>query len=221
MAEQFLLHAAATLLHRLQPEPDHMEGIEDGGGVLELVADSVGVATRRIQRGGANLAGEGVPAGTQPVGIDLPGPARHQVQQPRLRLAVAPGQVHNAGLLPRPLAGSRLMVPDVLIDPDSIDSDESVGIVGQLLQQRLDCLPDGVPVHAEPAGDRGDRGVVSLDAAERPPGCSHRELGPRRRQPVIFAKPADWADQLEAPEAALSPQQLDRRPERRDVVQPP
>ena len=85
VTEELLLHPAADFFHRLQPEPDHMEGVEDGGGVFQLVADGVGVAPERIQCGGADAGGEDVPAGTQPVGVRLAGPARHHIQQPSLR----------------------------------------------------------------------------------------------------------------------------------------
>ena len=113
------------------------------------------------------------------------------------------------------------MVPDVLVDPDGVDPDQPVGVVGQLLQPRLDRLPDRVPVHPEPAGHRGDGGVVALDAADRPPGHPHGELGARRSQRVVLAEAADRAGALGTAVATLPPAQLDRSAERRDVVQPP
>jgi hypothetical protein len=51
---------ASGLLHRLQAEPDHVEGVQDGGGVLELVADRVAVAAEQVQGGSADARGERV-----------------------------------------------------------------------------------------------------------------------------------------------------------------
>jgi hypothetical protein len=50
VTELFLLDPAAGLFHRLNSEPDHMKGVQNGGGVLEFVADRVGVAAEPIQR---------------------------------------------------------------------------------------------------------------------------------------------------------------------------
>ena len=63
VAEQFLLDPAAGLLHRLEAELDDVEGVQDGGGVLELVADRVAVAAERVQGRSADAGGERVPAG--------------------------------------------------------------------------------------------------------------------------------------------------------------
>src|SRR5829696_1771137 len=64
VAELVLLHPAPGFLHRLQAELDHVEGVQDGGGVFQLVTDRVAVAAERVQGGGAEAGGEGVPAGT-------------------------------------------------------------------------------------------------------------------------------------------------------------
>jgi hypothetical protein len=87
VTELFLLYPAAGLLHRLESEPYHMEGIQDGCGVFMLVADRVAVAAERIQRGGADPGGERLATGVQPVGVGLTAPARHQVQQPGVLVA--------------------------------------------------------------------------------------------------------------------------------------
>ena len=99
MAELVLLDPTAGLLHRGQAELDDVERVQDGGGVVELVADRVAVAAERVERGGADAAGERRPAGLEPVGVDLPGPARGEIEQPGPGLPVAPGQVHDAGHL--------------------------------------------------------------------------------------------------------------------------
>ena len=46
VAELLLLDSAAGFLHRRQPEPDHMEGVQHGDGVGELVSDGVGVPAK-------------------------------------------------------------------------------------------------------------------------------------------------------------------------------
>jgi hypothetical protein len=71
VAQQFLLDSAADLFHRLQAEPHDVECVQHGDGVVEFVADGVGVATEWIQCRDADLAAENVPVGTQPIGIDL------------------------------------------------------------------------------------------------------------------------------------------------------
>ena len=80
--ELFLLDPAAGLLHRFQPKPDRVEGVEHGGGVVEYVADRVAVAAERVQGGRADPTGERLAAGVQPVGVSFAGPAGHQVEQP-------------------------------------------------------------------------------------------------------------------------------------------
>ena len=105
----------------------------------------------------------------------------------------------------------------MLVDAEDVDPGEATGVIRQLLQQRLDRLPDGVPVHPEPAGDRGDRAVVPLDTADRPPRRPHGELGPRRSQMVIFANAVDRTGRMAIMAAAIW---LAHRHERRAVKQP-
>jgi hypothetical protein len=81
MTELFLLDPAARLFHRPESEPDHMKGVQHGGGILQFVADCVGVAAERIQRRRPHPGGEPRAAARQPVGVGLAGAARHQVQQ--------------------------------------------------------------------------------------------------------------------------------------------
>ena len=111
VAELLLLDPAAGLLHRGDAELDDVECIEHRSGVFELVPDRVEVAAERIQRRHADPAGERFAAGGQPVGVGLPGPARHQVQQPCLRSTVAPGQVHDPGEFLWPFPRAWPMVP--------------------------------------------------------------------------------------------------------------
>jgi len=92
-----------------------VEGVQDGDSIVEFIADGVGIAAKWVQGGGADVGGERASMGTQPVGVGFPGPTPHQVQQPGSRLAIAPGQVHDPGLLLGSLSGPRLMMPDVFV----------------------------------------------------------------------------------------------------------
>ena len=59
--------------------------------------DVININGPSFQRRRADPGGERLAASGQPVGVGLARPARHQVQQPCLRSAVAPGQVHDPG----------------------------------------------------------------------------------------------------------------------------
>ena len=50
-AQGVLLDAAADLVDDLGAEPHHVEGVEDGDRVGQLVADRVRVAAERVQGG--------------------------------------------------------------------------------------------------------------------------------------------------------------------------
>jgi hypothetical protein len=52
------LDAAADLIEDLGAEPEHLEGVKDGDGVGQLVADGVGATAERVQRGLLNLPGD-------------------------------------------------------------------------------------------------------------------------------------------------------------------
>jgi hypothetical protein len=56
--ELFLLDSAGGLLHRLEPEPYYVEGVEHRGRVVELVMDGVVVAAERVQGGDLYPGGE-------------------------------------------------------------------------------------------------------------------------------------------------------------------
>ncbi len=59
-----------------------MGGLQDRGGVYELVADRVDVATREIQPGGRDPGRETVAPRAQPTGVGSAGTARDPVEQP-------------------------------------------------------------------------------------------------------------------------------------------
>jgi len=72
VSEGVLLDPAADLVDDARAELDDVEGVQDGGGVLELVVDGVLVAVERVQGGDLNPAGEGLAAGLQPVPVGAP-----------------------------------------------------------------------------------------------------------------------------------------------------
>jgi hypothetical protein len=219
VTELFLLDPTAGLLHRGESELDHVECVEHGGRVFELVADGVGVAAERIQRCHPDPGSERLTAGGQPVGVCPSRAARHEIEQSCLRSTVAPGEVHNPGEFLRSLPGTGSVVPDVLIDAERVDAGEPTGVVGQFGEQRGDGVPHGVPVHPESACHGRHRGSVALDAADRPPRRPGRQFRPRSSQQMILAEPADRAGRLNTAVATLSPHQLHRGAERWDVMQ--
>lgn len=111
------------------------------------------------------------------------------------------------------------MVPDVLVHAEHRYVLVPGRVVGELGQQRLDRLPQRVPVHPEPPRDGRDRGGVALDAADRPPRRPGGEFGSGEREIVVLGEHLDTTKRLAAAPAADPPAQLDRRPERGDVMQ--
>jgi hypothetical protein len=118
-AELFLLHAAADLVDDLGAELDDVEGVEHLHRVGQRVAQGVGVAAERVQRGGLDVRPElGLP-GVEPAGVGRSGPAQHQVEQTCSDLPVrVAGQVDHAGDL---AAGAEPAgPPDVLVDAEGL-----------------------------------------------------------------------------------------------------
>jgi hypothetical protein len=112
-----------------------VEGVQHRGGVFELVADRVAVAAERVQRRRSDSGGDRLTVGAEPVGVDLPGPAGHQVQQPRpgLPLCLVRSTIPVCPSAPS-LAGAG--GADVLVDPGGVDPGQPVGVISQLGQQR-------------------------------------------------------------------------------------
>ena len=63
----FLLDAAADLVDDLGAQLDDVEGVEHRDGVGQLVADRVGVAAERVQRGVLDAGDELGQLGLEPV----------------------------------------------------------------------------------------------------------------------------------------------------------
>src|SRR4051794_8148029 len=60
------------------------------------------------------------------------------------------------------------------------------GLLDQLLRCVRDAVPAGVPGDTEPAGQRGDGGVVVSQRVNRPGDRPGRELGALRCEPVLL-----------------------------------
>lgn len=58
VAQSVLLHPTTHLVHDLPAEFHHVEGVQDGDRLRELVADGIGVTVERIQRRRADPARE-------------------------------------------------------------------------------------------------------------------------------------------------------------------
>lgn len=130
---------------------DVVERVEHGDRVGQLVTDRVGVAAKRIERGVLDPGGELAGLLLEPVGVRGPGPARDDVQQPRVQCSVlVAGQVHHAGhgaiLVPDPGR-----TPDVLIHPQRPHAAEAARVGDPPARLGLDGVPAGMPVHPEVA----------------------------------------------------------------------
>jgi hypothetical protein len=103
-----------------------MEGIKDGDGFGQFVADGVGVAAERVQCRGLDPGGEPGAAVLEPVRVGLPGPARNEIQQPGMHHPVSvTGVIHDPGDHAR--SGRAGVGPDMLIDAERIHPCQPVG----------------------------------------------------------------------------------------------
>ena len=123
VAVDVLLDPAPDFVDGGRAEFDDVERVEDRDRVLELVVDGVLVAVERVQGGDLDGAAERVAAGVEPGLVGLPGPARDQVQQPRVEVSVlVTGQVDHPSELFRAASAlvdglGRDVMPDMFVDP--------------------------------------------------------------------------------------------------------
>lgn len=124
MAGGVLLHAPANVVHDLGRQFHHVEGVEDGAGVVEVVVDGVLVSVERVERGHRDTSAEDIAALVEPAGVGGAGTAGEQVQQPSPDVPVSiSGQVHQPGQLLRAAPTlfdglGRHGMPHVLIHPE-------------------------------------------------------------------------------------------------------
>ena len=98
VAVGLLLHPAPHVIYDCGRQLHYMERVQDRAGVFELVIDGVLVPVERVQRRDLHPLPERLAAFGQPGRVHLPGPARHQVQQPGPHVAaLVAGQVDHPG----------------------------------------------------------------------------------------------------------------------------
>ena len=177
-----LLDAATHLVKGVASELDDMEGVEDAGGVLELIVDGVLVSLEGIQRRDLDTGAKLFAALFEPVLVHGARPAWDQVQQAGRGVILPACQVHDAGELTGAPAASVLVVPYVLVNPQHPHACEAGGVIRCGLQARLDVGPHGVSRGCELSGQASDSGSLETQLSDRPadrqgaqtrPGCAH------------------------------------------------
>jgi hypothetical protein len=153
MSECVLLDATPDLIDDLGAQPDHVEGIEHRDRVREAVADRVGIAAERIQRGLFDAVDEPLGLGFQPGLVDAPGAAHDGVQEPSMQASrLVTGQIDHDG--DGPVDPDPRRPPDVLVDAQGLHALQPDRVAGARRGFDLDRIPAGVPVHAKMAGER-------------------------------------------------------------------
>lgn len=119
VTQRFLLDATTYLIKGVTGELDDVTGIEHAGGVLELVANGVLISLEGIQRRDLYPCTEVFSALGQPVLVHGARPSRDQVQQAGGGMILPACQVHDAGQLTWATSESVLVVPHVLVNPNT------------------------------------------------------------------------------------------------------
>ena len=140
-----MLDAATHLNWGVASELDDMEGVEDAGGVLELVINGVLISLEGIQRRDLDTGAKLFAALGQPVLMHGARPSWDQVQQAGRGMILPSCQVYDAGELTGPSSASVLVVPYVLVNPQQPHACEAGGVIRCGLQTRLDMGPHGIP----------------------------------------------------------------------------
>lgn len=104
-------------------------------------------------------------------------------------------------------AGEAGVLPDVFVDAQGGDALQALGVGQFELRQRLDVVPDRMPVDAELPGDRRDRDVLFLQLLVRPVAGAHGELFPWPDAVVFLGEGDHGALLFVAAEHALVPVQ--------------
>ena len=112
-----LLDATTHLIESVTGELDDVKGIEDAGGVLELVINGVLISLEGIQRRDSHPRTEVFSALGQPVLVHGARPSWDQIQQAGRGVILPACQVDDAGELTGAPAASVLVVPHVLVNP--------------------------------------------------------------------------------------------------------
>jgi len=143
-------------------ELDDVERVQDRGRVRELGADRGTVASERVQGGDLDRVAELCSSLDEPVGVGLLRAPGDQVEQPGTDACVlVTAQVNHRGQLLGATLGRVAVVPDVLVDPQRRHAVEPCRVGREADQLGLDRAPKRRPPDPEPAGQPGDRGVLT------------------------------------------------------------
>ena len=123
-----LLDAAAYLTWGVASELDDMEGIQDAGGVLELVINGVLISLEGIQRRDLDTGAKLFAALGQPVLVHGARPSRDQIQQTGRGMILPSRQVDDAGEFTGPSSASVLVMPHMLVNPQHPNPCEAGGV---------------------------------------------------------------------------------------------
>jgi len=140
-----LLDATTHLIESVTGELDDVKGIEDAGGVLELVVNGVFISLEGVQCRDLDTGAEVFAALFKPVLVHGARPAWDQVQQAGRGMILPSRQVYDASELTGAPSASILVVPHVLINPQYLHPCETGGVIRRGLQARLDMGPHGIP----------------------------------------------------------------------------
>ena len=124
-----LLDAATHLIKGVASELDDMKGIQDAGGVLELIIDGVLVSLEGIQRRDSHPRTEVFAALGQPVLVHGARPSRNKVQQAGRGVILPSCQVYDAGELTWAPAASVLVMPHMLVNSQYLHPCETGGVI--------------------------------------------------------------------------------------------
>ena len=112
-----LLDAATYLIESVTCELDDVKGVEDAGGVLELVINGVFISLEVIQCRDSHPRTEVFAALGQPVLMHGARPSWDQIQQAGRGVILPACQVHDAGELTGAPAASVLVIPHASRQP--------------------------------------------------------------------------------------------------------
>ena len=112
-----LLDAATYLIESVTCELDDVKGVEDAGGVLELVINGVFISLEVIQCRDSHPRTEVFAALGQPVLVHGARPSWDQIQQAGRGVILPACQVHDAGELTGAPAASVLVIPHASRQP--------------------------------------------------------------------------------------------------------
>src|SRR5690606_5801071 len=156
MPERLLLDASPHLVDRACSELDDMERIEHRGRVIELLIDRGLVSRERVESCDLDTVTERRAAALQPARVGLPRPARHEVQQTRMRDAVlVASEVDHPRQLLRAALTRVDVMPDVFVDTERPHAGEAGLVACKAFEDGPDGAPERLPCRSHLAGEAG------------------------------------------------------------------